>query len=232
MRATPLTKPTARAVSAWIQRRGQDRSAFLFPSARGGRLSADAGQSLVKRHATAAKKAFPSLATKRVTPHVLRHTAAMELLQAGVDRALIAIWLGHESVETTQIYLDANFALKEEILGKTRPIQSRPGRYRLGSPAQLPQRTVNARPCDLKQHLARGRSMLQVTGGFGGSNREYTQSGSWAGTALWRSSLRERRFTISNSRLPRSRLARWPSAAAPGNIATFPANFFDISPRC
>lgn len=61
-----------------------------------------------------------------------RHTAAMELLQAGVDRALIAIWLGHESVETTQIYLDSNLALKEEILGKTRPIQSRPGRYRPG----------------------------------------------------------------------------------------------------
>ncbi len=131
-RATPLTKPTARAVSAWIQRHGQDRSAFLFPSSRGGRLSADAAQSLVTRHFTAAKKACRSLATKRVTPHVLRHTAAMELLQAGVDRALIAIWLGHESVETTQIYLDANLALKEEILGKTRPIQSRPGRYRPG----------------------------------------------------------------------------------------------------
>jgi integrase/recombinase XerD len=131
-RATPLTKPTARALSAWIQRHGQNRSAFLFPSARGGRLSADAAQSLVKRHVTAAKKAFPPLANKRVTPHVLRHTAAMELLQAGVDRALIAIWLGHESVETTQTYLDANLALKEEILSKTRPIQSRPGRYRPG----------------------------------------------------------------------------------------------------
>jgi integrase/recombinase XerD len=131
-RATPLTKPTARAVAAWIRRQGTDRSAFLFPSARGGRLSADAAQSLVTRHASVAQKACPSLATKRVTPHVLRHTAAMELLQAGVDRALIAIWLGHESVETTQIYLDANLALKEEILGKTRPIQSRPGRYRPG----------------------------------------------------------------------------------------------------
>ena len=131
-RATPLTKPKARVVAAWIQRHGQERSAFLFPSARGGRLSADAGQSLVRRHVTAAKKACPSLATKRVTPHVLRHTAAIELLQAGVDRALIAIWLGHESVETTQIYLDSNLALKEEILGKTRPIQSRPGRYHPG----------------------------------------------------------------------------------------------------
>lgn len=131
-RATPLTKPTARIVAAWIERHGRDGSAFLFPSARGGRLSADAGQSLVARHITAARSKCPSLAKKRVTPHVLRHTAAMELLQAGVDRALIAIWLGHESVETTQIYLDANLILKEEILAKTRPIKTPPGRFRPG----------------------------------------------------------------------------------------------------
>lgn len=131
-RATPLTKPTARIVAAWIERHGRDDTAFLFPSARGGRLSADAGQSLVTRHITAARRGCPSLAKKRVTPHVLRHTAAMELLQAGVDRALIAIWLGHESVETTQIYLDANLTLKEEILAKTRPVKTPPGRYRPG----------------------------------------------------------------------------------------------------
>ena len=129
-RATPLTKSTCRVLAAWIQRQGRDDAAFLFPSARGGRLSADAVQQLVARHVQAARVACPSLANKRVTPHVLRHTAAMELLQAGVDRALIAIWLGHESVETTQIYLDANLALKEEILAKTRPIQTPPGRYR------------------------------------------------------------------------------------------------------
>lgn len=131
-RATPLTKPTARVVAAWIERQGLDDSTFLFPSARGGRLCADAGQSLVARHIAAARSVCPSLAKKRVTPHVLRHTAAMELLQAGVDRALIAIWLGHESVETTQIYLDANLALKEEILAKTRPTMTPPGRYRPG----------------------------------------------------------------------------------------------------
>ncbi len=131
-RATPLTKPTARVVTAWIERQGKNDSTFLFPSARGGRLSADAGQSLVARHVAAAQSVCPSFAKKRVTPHVLRHTAAMELLQAGVDRALIAIWLGHESVETTQIYLDANLALKEEILAKTRPIKTPPGRYRPG----------------------------------------------------------------------------------------------------
>lgn len=152
-RATPLTKPTARAVSAWIQRQGQDSSAFLFPNARGGRLSADAAQSLVKRHVTTAQKAFPSLAAKRVTPHVLRHTAAMELLQAGVDRALIAIWLGHESVETTQIYLDANLALKEGDSWQNPPDSIKPGALpSRGSPAQLPQRTVNVRP-DYAAHV-------------------------------------------------------------------------------
>ncbi len=131
-RATPLTKPTSWVVAAWIKRQGQDGSAFLFPSARGGRLSADAGQSLVARHVAAAQKVCPTLAKKRVSPHVLRHTAAMELLQAGVDSALIAIWMGHESVDTTKIYLDANLTLKEEILAKTRPVKMSPSRFRPG----------------------------------------------------------------------------------------------------
>ena len=109
-----------------------DDTTFLFPSARGERLSADAVQHLVARHVAAARSMCPSLAKKRVTPHVLRHTAAMELLQAGIDRSLIAIWLGHESVETTQIYLDANLTLKEEILAKTQPIKSKSGRYKPG----------------------------------------------------------------------------------------------------
>lgn len=131
-RATPLTKPTTRVVAEWIKRKGMDDTTFLFPSARGERLSADAVQHLVARHVAAARSMCPSLAKKRVTPHVLRHTAAMELLQAGIDRSLIAIWLGHESVETTQIYLDANLTLKEEILAKTQPIKSKSGRYKPG----------------------------------------------------------------------------------------------------
>jgi integrase len=131
-RATPLTKPTARIVAAWIEQQGRDDSKFLFPSARGGRLSADAGQSLVARHLATARKLCPALAKKRVTAHVLRHTAAMELLQAGVDRSLIAIWLGHETMESTEPYLHANLALKEEILAKTRPGQTPPGRFRPG----------------------------------------------------------------------------------------------------
>ena len=110
---------------------GRDDDAVAIPlsSLCGGRLSADAVQRLVGRHAVAPKRPA-HLAKKRVTPHVLRHSAAMELLQAGVDRALIAIWLGHESVETTQVYLDADFTLKEAMLAKARPIEGAPARYR------------------------------------------------------------------------------------------------------
>ena len=131
-RATPLTKSTVAVVTAWIKRQGQDSTQFLFPSARGGRLSADAVQHLVARHVATAQKVCPSLSKKRITPHVLRHTAAMELLQAGVDRSLIAIWMGHASMESTEPYLHADLALKEQILAKTQPVQSPPGRYRPG----------------------------------------------------------------------------------------------------
>lgn len=129
-RCTPLVKTTAAVLGAWIKEQPGHASAFLFPSARGGRLSADAVQRLVRKHVETARKACPSLARKHVTPHVLRHTAAMELLQSGVDGSLIALWLGHESVETTQIYLHANLAIKEEILAKTRPLECRPHRYK------------------------------------------------------------------------------------------------------
>jgi integrase/recombinase XerD len=129
-RCTPLTKPAVAVLKAWIAEQGGDQSSFLFPSSGGGRLSADAVQHLVTKHVAAGQLICPSLAKKRVTPHVLRHTAAMELLQAGVDRALIAIWLGHESLDTTQIYLDANLQLKEAILAKMNPPKNKPGRYR------------------------------------------------------------------------------------------------------
>lgn len=85
-----------------------------------------------REYATVARQTCPSLADRRISPHVLRHTTAMELMQAGVDRTLIALWLGHESAETTQIYLDANLTMKEEILLKTTPISTKPGRYRPG----------------------------------------------------------------------------------------------------
>lgn len=129
-RCTPLAKPTVAVLKAWINEQGINESGFLFPNRNGGRLSADAVQHALATHVTSAQRKCPSLAKKRVTPHVLRHTAAMELLQAGVDRALIAIWLGHESLDTTQMYLDADLQLKQTVLDKITPIQNRPGRFR------------------------------------------------------------------------------------------------------
>ncbi len=129
-RCTPLTKMTVAVLKAWLREPTRRNAESLFPSASGGRLSPDSVADLLAKHVTRACHACPSLRKKRVTPHVLRHTMAMELLQAGIDRAVIALWLGHESVETTQIYLDANLALKEEILAKTTPPDGKPGRYK------------------------------------------------------------------------------------------------------
>jgi integrase/recombinase XerD len=129
-RCTPLAKSTVNVLAAWIKEQGKDDGKILFPSVRGGSLSSDSVQHLLAKYVSAARKTCPSLSSKRVSPHVLRHTAAMELLQAGVDRSLIALWLGHESVETTQIYLDADLALKEKVLAKTTPIKAKRARYR------------------------------------------------------------------------------------------------------
>ncbi len=129
-RCTPLSKQTVAVLQAWLREPARGDTHTLFPNARGGRLSADGVQYILAKHTAVACQTCPSLQQKRVTPHVLRHTMAMELLQAGVDLAVIALWLGHESVETTQIYLQANLALQEEILAKTTPPEGKPGRYR------------------------------------------------------------------------------------------------------
>ena len=129
-RCTPLGKETARIMEAWLGERLGEPQAPVFPSSRGGRLSRDAVERLVARHSTRAQSRCPSLKRKRVTPHVLRHTAAMELLQHGIDRSVIALWLGHESVETTQMYLHADLRLKQEALSRTTPIGVKPGWYR------------------------------------------------------------------------------------------------------
>ena len=130
-RSTPLTKTTAAVLKGWLRETSSHDDAIVFPSARGVRMSADGVQYLLSKHvANACTTSCPSLKSKRVTPHVLRHTTAMELLQAGVDRAVIALWLGHESLETTQIYLDANLALKEAALSKIAPTEGKAWRYR------------------------------------------------------------------------------------------------------
>jgi site-specific recombinase XerD len=129
-RCTPLTRQTLAVLKAWRQETPKNSSPFLFPNARGGRLSADGVQYLLAKHCASARKRCPSLQRKRVTPHVLRHTAAMDLLQEGVDLTVIALWLGHESVHTTQVYLEATLALKEKALAKITPIISKQCRYR------------------------------------------------------------------------------------------------------
>ena len=129
-RCTPLTKQSVGVLKSWLQEPVRGNSDMLFPNARGGRLSADGMAYILAKHMAVASQACPSLKRKHVTPHVLRHTAAMELLEAGVDTTVIALWLGHESVETTHIYLTASLALKEKILAKTTPHAARPGCYR------------------------------------------------------------------------------------------------------
>lgn len=128
-RCTPLSKNTRAVLSAWIREPPRAPDQPLFPNARGARLSAHGVHYLLSKHVDAAAKACPSLKTKRVSPHVLRHTTAMDLLQEGVEQRALALWLGHESVETTQMYLDANLELKQEILDKTTPPTGKPGRY-------------------------------------------------------------------------------------------------------
>jgi site-specific recombinase XerD len=130
-RCTPLTRQTKTILKNWWNEPKNRHTETLFPNARGGALSGDGVRYIVAKHVATAAKACPSLLKKKVTPHVLRHTTAMEMLQAGIDRAVIALWLGHESVETTQIYLDANLALKEEVLAKTKPPNSgKRGRFK------------------------------------------------------------------------------------------------------
>jgi len=121
-RCTPLAKPTQAVLSAWLRERQRGDGQVLFPSAKGERLSVHGVQYLLNKHRSTASSTCPSLRKKRVNVHRLRHTMAMDLLQAGVRRSGIALWLGHESVETTQIYLDASLAMKEQALAKATPL--------------------------------------------------------------------------------------------------------------
>lgn len=116
-RCTPLRRDTAKLLKAWMGGHPDD-SKPLFPSIRGERLSRDALEYLVRKHCLTASRACPSLAAKRVTPHTLRHSTAMDLLHHGVDQTVIALWLGHESVATTQIYIHADMRMKEKALAR------------------------------------------------------------------------------------------------------------------
>lgn len=128
-RCTPLRKEAVAALRRWLHEHNGQNEDILFPNARGGQLSIDGVEYLLAKHLAVARKKCSLLKNKRVTPHMLRHSAAMDLLQHGVDHSVIALWLGHESPKTTQIYIHANMELKEQALARTAPFNVRKGRY-------------------------------------------------------------------------------------------------------
>lgn len=133
-RAVPLTATTVAVLRAWLRERGGLPTEPLFPTRTGRRLTRGALERRVTAHAGLAAQRCPSLRDKTLTPHVLRHTAAMALLHAGVDIAVIALWLGHEDIRSTQIYLHADLAIKERALALVAPNGAKPGRYRPPDP--------------------------------------------------------------------------------------------------
>ncbi len=128
-RCIPLSKPTIRILKIWLKEpmRGSDQ--ILFPNANGKQLTVHGVQYLLKKHKKVAEKDCSSLESQHLTVHRLRHTMAMDLLQSGVDRSVIALWLGHESIETTQVYLDATLEMKEKALLKLSAIESPAKRF-------------------------------------------------------------------------------------------------------
>lgn len=129
-RCTPLRRATIKVLTVWLREREGSPDQPVFPTISGRRLSRDALEKLVKRHVDCAKRSCSTLANKRVTPHVLRHSTAMDLLRHGVDQSVIALWLGHETIATTQIYIHADMQLKERALAKLPVSNIKSGRYR------------------------------------------------------------------------------------------------------
>jgi integrase/recombinase XerD len=129
-RITPLTSGTRNVLRTWLAERAGQPADPLFPTRTGRALSRDALERRLAGYVVDATAQCPSLARKRVTMHVLRHSAAMRLLRAGIDASVIALWLGHEQIETTQIYLHADLRIKERALERTAPITTKPGRFR------------------------------------------------------------------------------------------------------
>jgi site-specific recombinase XerD len=133
-RITPLTTQTARVLRAWLRERDAAPADPVFASRRGTQMSRDAVERMIEKHRMSAVARCPSLEKKGVSPHVLRHTSAMNLLHAGIDRSVIALWLGHESIETTEVYLHADLSVKERAIARTAPPRIGLKRYRPGDP--------------------------------------------------------------------------------------------------
>lgn len=129
-RITPLTSETIALLRVWTTERAGQPTEPLFPTSTGRRLSRDAIEHRLAVHAATASKTCPSLKDKTISAHTLRHSAAVRLLHAGVDTSVIALWLGHEQADTTQIYLHADLTIKEQAIARTAPIGTTPGRYR------------------------------------------------------------------------------------------------------
>lgn len=128
-RAVPLTTDTQAVLQVWTTERAGRRDEPLFPTRTGRRLSADAVERLVRKHATTASSRCPSIRPEQLHPHVLRHSCAMTLLQAGVDTAVIALWLGHAGIRSTNAYLHADMTIKQRALALTTPARVPPGHY-------------------------------------------------------------------------------------------------------
>jgi integrase/recombinase XerD len=133
-RTVPLWSDTAQVLKAWFEGLGDNAGARAFPNARGQALSREGVDYLLKHAMQRALPACPSLATTHITPHVVRHTTAMHLLQAGVDIATIALWLGHESIETPHVYLQADLAMQEQALEKLGPLAGGWKRFQADDP--------------------------------------------------------------------------------------------------
>jgi integrase/recombinase XerD len=131
-RCTPLSRAASEVLRVWLRELGGDPASPLFPSRSGGHLTRRGIWRLVAKHAAVARAQCPSLAGKNITPHTLRHTAAMRLLRAPdpVDTATIGLWLGHESLDSTNKYLHADMELKRRALDRSTPTSAKPGRYR------------------------------------------------------------------------------------------------------
>ncbi len=128
-RCTPLTPATAKLLRAWLTERAGQPTDPLFCTRDGNRLSRDAVERLLRKHVATAARTSATLRGKKVSPHVLRHSAAMALLQNGVDLSVIALWLGHETTRTVQAYLHADMTIKQRALDRTAPPGCPTGRY-------------------------------------------------------------------------------------------------------